>query len=379
MSFISSLVSHLREGTFVERLRCAYDGRQWLPSHVRVRWNGAEHPDDAARALARWAKIFIAADAAGWVLCLGERQDFHQLLERRLRERGVRFRSHSLQEVAGWGPAQAAGIKGIVCGYADARDMTHAARALALHPTLGAVPFEYAAGINPEKGIFSKRDEYAETHFVAPGLLDEPTPYQLYEESLSYFEQKCGLRDFLDLYQILRYVVRSGVPGDIAEFGSYKGHSGYLIARTLQALASDKTLYMFDTFEEFPREAAGMDHFWNRSHYVNFDEVRAKFSALANVRLVRGDFTQTMAGSGLDKVALAYVDCDSYRATRYLIEAIWDKKLSPRGALVCEDYGHPALLGSRAAVHEEFERRPDSFQYFSQFSGLYITLKIQHE
>jgi predicted O-methyltransferase YrrM len=240
------------------------------------------------------------------------------------------------------------------------------------------VPFEYASGLDRERALFTKLDEYATTPFVSPVLLDQPNPYEIYEESLLHFEQKCGMRDFLDLYQLLRSVCDNNVPGDIAEFGSYRGHSGYLIARTLQALGSRKHLYMFDTFAAFPEELTGIDYYWSDTHDVSFAEVRAKFRDLENVHLVRGDFIETLPQSDLGHLALAYVDCDSYRATRYLLDALLPHRMSPRGLLVCEDYGHPALLGHRVAVHESLESLGPAdacFRFFSQFSGFYIVVK----
>ena len=41
--------------------------------------------------------------------------------------------------------------------------------------------------------------------------------------------------------------------GDVAEFGSFKGQSGYLIARYLEERKSDKRLFMFDAFESLSR------------------------------------------------------------------------------------------------------------------------------
>jgi O-methyltransferase len=374
MSFVAKLIRHLRRGTLAERIAAGF-GR--LPRHVRVRWQGAQTPHEAALALARWGAVFVGEERRdGWVLSVGDGNALHEALNAELRRRRVPFRTATLEEACGFGADEAAGLKGVLCGHAETAKITAAARRLASHPALGSVPFEYAASINRERRVFAELDEYADTYFVAPGLLDTPGPYAIYEESLTRFEQKCGLRDYLDLYQVLRYIVDNRVDGDIAEFGSYRGHSGWLIARTLQALGSDKKLYMFDTFEEFPAESFGVDHHWNSSHYVDFGEVRDKLSGFANVTLVKGDFTQTLAQSPVRRLALAYIDCDSYRATRFLIDALWSTHLSPRAALVCEDYGHPALLGNRVAVHEELDARPDAFKFFSQFSGLHITLKL---
>lgn len=370
---LKRILRHLRNGTLLERVQFRL-GR--MPEYVRVHWLGADTPEQAVRALTRCAQLFRGDDRDGWIMSLGDGDAFHQLLNRKLAKRKVVFRAHTLADLATWDKQRAQGLKGIVCGYTQPREITQAARTLAKHPLLAQVPFEYAAGLNVEREIFRRRDEYAQTHFVAPSLLDHPSPYELYEESLQRFEQKCGLRDYLDLFQMLRYVVENKIPGDIAEFGSYKGHSGWLIAKTLLALGSDKRVFLFDMFDEFPRESFGVDYFWNDSHHVNALEVVAKLRELPNVNLVRGDFTQTLATSGVQQLSLAYVDCDSYRATRFLIDALWENHLAPRGVLICEDYGHPALLGNRAAVHEELDGRPGLFRYFSQFSGYYIVMKL---
>lgn len=376
MFSFNSIRKHLRQGTLLDAVFSRLGGV--VPAYTKVRWLGADDPSEAARGLAKQARILVTADPGGdaWVLCIGDDGEFHRMLNERLRQESVKFRSHPLEQLRDWQSADAKGLAAVICGYADSRRMTLAARQMSLHPVFSNVPFEYAPGIDPAKAAFGRLDEYADTFFVSPVLLEQRTPYEIYEESLQHFEQKCGLRDYLDLYQLLRHVVDNRVSGDIAEFGSYKGHSGWLIARTLQSLGSDKRLYMFDTFESFPVESIGVDHFWNKTHYVDFAEVQRKLSAFPGVTLVRGDFTKTLDSSGVGQLALAYVDCDSYRATRYLIEALLDDRIPRHGLLVCEDYGHPALLGNRAAVQESLEGKTGLFRYFSQFSGYYVVLKL---
>ncbi|HXG29182.1 MAG TPA: TylF/MycF/NovP-related O-methyltransferase [Nevskiales bacterium] len=371
---LQRLRRHLRQGTLGDVL---LSRAGIMPLHARVRWHGAGDIGQAARALAKWARILCAQDGEGaWVLSVGDGGDYHRQLNLRLRRHGVRHEAIGLEQIEAWTPGPDGKPAAVLCAYPDSRRLTRAARTVAAHPAFAGVPFEYAAGLDPERRLFAARDEYADTFFVSPVLLDDPTPYALYEESLKHFEQKCGLRDFLDLYQLLRTVVENDVPGDIAEFGSYRGHSGWLIAQTLQALGSRKHLYLFDTFENFPAENLGLDYFWSRTHAVDFAEVQRKFEGLRErVSLVKGDFTRTLTESGLGTVALAYVDCDSYRATRFLIEQLLPERLSPRGVLVCEDYGHPALLGNRAAVHDSLDGQRGYLRYFSQFSGLYVVVK----
>lgn len=367
MTMSAKLMRHWRAGTLGDRLSARL-GRK--PVSYTARWQGAQNIEQAITALVTWG-LARQAEQGGWLLLLGDADALTMALRRRLERAGVTCRQLSLAQAQQLPPDEANGVAAVLCTQMGTKAQTQAAIAMAACPELGDKPFEYVFGLDPNMAIFRQRDEYASTEFVSPWLLDTPTPHALYEESLQHFEQKCGLRDYLDLYQVLRHVVQNDIPGDIAEFGSYKGHSGWLIARSLEALGdSQRKLYMFDTFAGFPQEK-GLDHFWSDTHKVDFDSIRNKFNGRANVELVRGDFTQTLPQSGAGQLALAYVDCDSYRATRWLIEQLWPARISPRGTMVFEDYGHSALLGNRVAIHQAFDGMAGGIRSYSQFSGLY--------
>lgn len=346
------------------------------PVQGKVRWFGAETEDEAARGLAVFAKHYCERGGAGaWVANLGDGGTLQTALDEQLRRGGVASRRLGLDAVLALPAAEQASLAGVLCAYTNSRDIGRAGAVLMGHPTLAQKPFEYAAGLDPERRIFQRLDEYRETYFQSPVLHDSIPVYAIYEESLQHFEQKCGLRDYLDLYQLLRHIHLHRVPGAVCEFGSFRGHSGWLIARLLQALGSDKKLYLFDMFEKFPQELYGVDAFWSDTHRVDFEQVKSKFVGMSHVSFVQGDFTQTLATSGVERIALAYIDCDSYRATRTLVDQIYESRLSSNGLLVFEDYGHPALLGNRIAVNQSVREAKLGFQFFSQFSGLYVTLK----
>jgi hypothetical protein len=133
---------------------------------------------------------------------------------------------------------------------------------------------------------------------------------------------------------------------------------------------------MFDAFESFPTESIGVDRFWSETHEVDFTEIRNKFTHLENVQLIKGDFTKTLSQTNCDQICLAFVDCDSYRGTRFLINEIFEKRLVPGGIMIFEDYGHASLLGNRIAIHEGFEDRRNAFCFFSQFSGSFFVCKL---
>ncbi|MFP6887012.1 MAG: TylF/MycF/NovP-related O-methyltransferase, partial [Opitutales bacterium] len=236
------------------------------------------------------------------------------------------------------------------------------------------LPLEYAVAPKRENEQIDHMWENS-ADFVSPLHVQSIDCFALFRESLEKFDPKTGIRDFLDLVQCVNHVVANEVTGDFAEFGSFKGQSGYLLGRYLEEIECDKRLFLFDAFESFPRESIGIDHFWSETHKVDYNEVQSKFTDLPHVSLVRGDFTQTLPQSECGKLALAFVDCDSFRGTKYLIEDIFDKRLSHGGLMIFEDYGHAGLLGNRLAVHEAFEGKPGTFRFFSQFSGSFVVCK----
>jgi hypothetical protein len=278
------------------------------------------------------------------------------------------------EEVNAYG-AKAEDLLVIVSFLFAARDNQRIAELLFRNDALREIPFEYIGDTWKDFAYAKSQDRLHSFDFVSPLLLG-PVDYQgLYAESLERFEKKCEIRDYLDLCQTIAYLVRSDIPGDIAEFGSFKGHSGYLLSRLVEAHGSQKKVYLFDTFEKFPVETIGMDAFWSDTHSVDFDEVKSKFLDRPNVQLVRGDFTNTFDSTGIRQLSFVYIDCDSYRATTYLMERLFDKVLAPGGVMILEDYGHAALLGNRLAYHHFFDQRKDCYTFFSQFSGFHIVVK----
>jgi predicted O-methyltransferase YrrM len=347
----------------------------WMSVYERVHWFGARSPRQASKALGSRA-AGLAGGAGQWVLLVGEDGPLLRGLQRELTQRGVAHRSVSRIKQLQLNAGEEQTLACIVAADAAVGRVTSTAHAVLDDTRLAEIPFEYSTGLEPEAEQFRRQDEYAGSGFISPVLVAETSPYALYARSLQRFEQKCGLRDYLDLYQLLASVVQRGVPGDIAEFGSYKGHSGWLIGTTLKALASDKPVHLFDMFDAFPQESAGVDYFWSGTHHVQLDEVRSKLSELDAVQLHPGEFEHTLADSGIGTLAFAYVDCDSHRAVSYLARELFERLISAGGMIVFEDYGHPALLGCRVAVHEYFDARSDCIKFFSQFSGLYVVVKL---
>lgn len=212
---------------------------------------------------------------------------------------------------------------------------------------------------------------WGKPYFVS-SLFDNDGINSIYEYSLTKVEQKCDVRDAYDLYQSL--LQTKEVPGAIAEFGSYRGHSGLIIAEAARRLKLGKSIYLCDMFERFPTESQGVDRFWSETHDVDFEEVSRVFGEYPEVKLVKGDFADTIDSLPETDFSFVHVDCDSYRGTRLVIEKVFPK-LSRGGVMAFEDYGHDFCLGARLAVDEFFNSLPGCFRFFSGFSGLQIVCK----
>lgn len=204
-------------------------------------------------------------------------------------------------------------------------------------------------------------------------LFDEGLIEEVYKFSLTKCDLKCHQDEAYDLCQLL--LQTSEVEGAIAEFGSFRGHSGLIISEFIKRLSIRKKIYLCDAFDKFPTEKYAVDKFWSATHDVDYEKVKKLFGDYNNVHLIRGDFADTIDTIPEDKFSLVYVDCDSYRAVKLVSEKIYPKLISG-GAIIYEDYGHPHCLGARYSVDTFYDKKKDCFRFFSGFSGLSIVMKL---
>jgi len=339
------------------------------------RWNDPQNEQEAEEFLSK--RIISSAKNLGVakIILLGGKKDFRSNLAEILQESFTISSFESLESMIADADLD---LSCTVIGITtlQANEIHRIGENLVREPKTSNVAFEYVVIPKVENLAINRMYENS-NDFISPLHLQEPNFSNLYEESCKLFEPKTGIRDFMDLIQGVNHVLNTNLQGDLAEFGSFKGQSGYLTARYLEARKSPKTLFMFDAFESFPIESNGVDHFWSDTHKVNFEGIKQKFKRFNHVELVKGDFTETFNQSACKKLCLAFVDCDSYRGTKYLIDEIFEDRLVVGGLMIFEDYGHASLLGNRLAVHEKFKGKRNAFCFFSQFSGSFYVCKLQ--
>jgi len=181
------------------------------------------------------------------------------------------------------------------------------------------------------------------------------------------------------LIQAVQHIVRARVPGDIVECGVWKGGSMMAVAHTLlQTAATERTLWLFDTFEGMPapvgedvtrkgevarelfrtkRDAHGTGSDWCRS---SLDEVRTNVESTRyprqRLRFVKGKVEETIPGEIPEQISLLRLDTDFYESTKHELVHLFPR-LSRGGVLIIDDYGY--WQGCRKAVDEYFGARAE--------------------
>ncbi len=157
---------------------------------------------------------------------------------------------------------------------------------------------------------------------------------------------------FVAQYELFKISVN--VPGEIAEFGVFKGVSLVRFAhfREILGISEKKSIFGFDTFGEFPD-----------SNYEPDNERLAKFIVSAGstsigkdqlikvlnkkgldkgVHLIEGDVRDTIPefiknNPGV-KISFLNLDVDLYEPSKAILESFWPL-ISEGGVLLLDDYG----------------------------------------
>lgn len=334
---------------------------------------------DAVRFLAKLAADRFAPSRQEAIILATDFGNDAEMLASLLESHGIRVSKQTIGELEEISHEEVRQHNAVIAGFFDPKSIHELTKVLMNNKSLNGLPFECIVLAEGFHNTIAKHDIYEGVQFISPLSLSKTDYLSLYESSLAHFKKKCQIRDFLDMSQLLTDTVNRGVEGDVAEFGSLDGHSSYLIASLLKYLQSEKHLYLFDLFGETAIEPLGIDQFWNaiwnESSRSNYADVKEKMSVFKNAKLIKGDFTKSFEQAAVNKLCFVFIDCDSYRGTKFILDTVYDNHLSKRGVIAFEDYGHPPLIGSRLAFHEFFDDRCDCIRFFSHYSGVQFVIK----
>jgi O-methyltransferase len=182
-------------------------------------------------------------------------------------------------------------------------------------------------------------------------------------------------------WSIAVYLIQNNIPGDFAEFGTWKGGCSLGMALIQRQLFGEivKPIWMFDSFEGLPkaedRDGEGAINYQrdmsSPKYYDNcrasYDDVRALRDSLNithnDAPIIRGWFEESLppqiAVLQHRKLALARVDCDWYKPVRFVLDNV-DPLVSPLGVVILDDYY--AWDGCARATHDFLSRRSHPYR-----------------
>lgn len=219
----------------------------------------------------------------------------------------------------------------------------------------------------------------------------EESPYILYRhfrremEKLEYFDEYPSEPDYqwllssypgkVDRIHVVVQLMQttSSVPGHVAEFGVYKGHTALVLARTMQSQGMDKELYLFDSFRGLPTTITELDGDWKPGTFsdTSVELLMRLMAPYSFATIVPGFFAECFPQYPALTLSFCHVDSDLEVSVRECCEYVVPR-LSPGGIIVFDDYGFPSCRGAKAAVDAFFAHRGEHIVYLPTAQAIYL-------
>jgi len=155
----------------------------------------------------------------------------------------------------------------------------------------------------------------------------------------------------------------SDIPGDIADFGTFKGISTLQFANFLDIFQpnSISRVVSFDTFDSyFPRVLANekpnadrhMAELYEETAYNQLTQAIDSLNLKNRIEIVKGDIFNTLP-TYLDRnpgfrISILHCDIDVYEGTKKILELCWPR-LVPNGVVIFDQYAIGGWGESNAA------------------------------
>jgi hypothetical protein len=160
----------------------------------------------------------------------------------------------------------------------------------------------------------------------------------------------------MNLFLLLKFFLPRLPPGDIVEFGSYRGGSAFFLARLAVKFLPETRIFGLDTFAGMPATDPSVDaHSEGQFADSSIEEVLAAKAhhSLGNLEFVKGLFQDT-APALLERakpLVLTHIDCDIYNAVKYSY-LVCKPHMMPMGYYVFDDATAASCIGATEAVEE---------------------------
>ena len=156
-----------------------------------------------------------------------------------------------------------------------------------------------------------------------------------------------SVKRLINLYELVRRVNATDLPGDIVECGVWNGGS----AAIMRAACRDdrnylRTFWLFDSFAGLPTPGSkdgerAQDAYFEGWCYGRVEKVTQIFNqlhlSLEPVRIIAGWFDSTLRAEPIKTIALLHIDADWYESVKVVLEELYDKVVDG-GFIVLDDY-----------------------------------------
>jgi hypothetical protein len=170
------------------------------------------------------------------------------------------------------------------------------------------------------------------------------------------------ISDFISHLELYKMILK--LPGDVLEFGVYKGTSliQFLSFREFYENFESRSIVGFDAYGKFPDDLKlDSDQSFTRKFEKDGGygisesdlDMFLKKKNFSNYSLIRGDILKTLPdylkNNPEKRFSLIHIDVDVYEPTKHILENTWDK-IVEGGVLILDDYG--TVEGETKAVDE---------------------------
>jgi O-methyltransferase len=234
-----------------------------------------------------------------------------------------------------------------------------------------------------------QRADYVSHETLVAQTGEEAAYYTEYSTRWPVFAPWVGQPDFLAVYQkgealtlgnpergymlisLARYAKH--LPGDFAECGVFQGGSALWLCQILQD--TEKTLYLFDSFEGLPKPDPAHDPYFQEGEMaVTLASVKQQLRSFQRITEFRaGWLPHTFIGLESKQYAFAHIDVDLYQPTLDCC-AYFYPRLTSGGILLFDEYGWPSAHGEKVAVDEYFADKPE--KPIALITGQALVLKV---
>ena len=145
----------------------------------------------------------------------------------------------------------------------------------------------------------------------------------------------------------------NNVAGEVVECGCWKGLSSFLLNATLGT--EGRGYHIFDSFEGLSEPEPGDRHPAGQYAYP-LESVRRNLAQFPHIEFHKGWLPQALDGQPERTYRFVHIDVDLPKPVLGSLE-YFEKRMSPGGVIVCDDYGIRGWVGTKDQIDSFIERR----------------------